>query len=321
MLFFKINISKSEIIPNPLNQLQPKILRSITSDIEAEYDNKISVFAKDVPVEKHIYCITKEYDLIADAVSEFFEKLGIDSTKYKLKELTYEQIKNILSSASRNDMIEQESNILPEAFDFLSCSVGNEHLCRYSTKKKIESSIEFSPYHDELMEEFQRIYKGSAINNCRYRIPVHYIIETTDEYENTKIPVEALVSTLHAKNRVLSSRYNILNDSDMSSINNLENISKDTTLVLDLRPCSSGSFDFMECMSFFSIPELEVMEAKLTTSSKPVIFFTLALLLLLVPQGMIFPVAVSFTTTTISFELLSQANLLLSFQWARVTFA
>ena len=256
MLFFKINISKSEIIPNPLNQLQPKILRSITSDIEAEYDNKISVFAKDVPVEKHIYCITKEYDLIADAVSEFFEKLGIDSTKYKLKELTYEQIKNILSSASRNDMIEQESNILPEAFDFLSCSVGNEHLCRYSTKKKIESSIEFSPYHDELMEEFQRIYKGSAINNCRYRIPVHYIIETTDEYENTKIPVEALVSTLHAKNRVLSSRYNILNDSDMSSINNLENISKDTTLVLDLRPCSSGSFDFMECMSFFSIPQL-----------------------------------------------------------------
>ena len=255
MLFFKINIIKSETSPTPLNHLQPKILRSITSDIETEYDNRISVFAKDTPVEKNIYCITKEYDLITGAISEFFEKLGIDPIKYRLKELTYDQITNIMSSASRNEMIEQESNILPEAFDFLSCSVGNEHICRYRTKKKIESGIALSPYRDDLMQEFKRIYQGAKINNCRYRIPVHYIIETEDS-ENVREPIEALVSTLHAKNRVLSSRYNILDDTDISSIQNLESISKDTTLVLDLRPSSSGSFEFMECMSFFSISQL-----------------------------------------------------------------
>lgn len=255
MLFFKINITKVNKPSNtPTMNLQPKTLRSITSDIEAEYDNRISVFAKDLPIEKHIYCITKEYELIDNAVSEFFEKVSIDATKYKLKELTYDQITNILSSASRNDMIEQESNILPEAFDFMSYSIGDEHICKYSTKKKIESCIEFSPYHDELMEEFKRIYQGSKIN-CRYRIPVHYIIET-DEDENVKTPVEALVSTLHLKKRVLSSRYNILDDSDMNSIHNLESISKDTTLVLDLRPCSADSLEFMECMSFFSISQL-----------------------------------------------------------------
>lgn len=255
MLFFKINISK---VNKPSNtsamNFQPKLLRSITSDIESEYDNKISVFVKDIPIEKHIYCITKEYDLIENAVSEFFEKLNMDVAKYKLKEITYDHITNILSCAARNEMIEQESNILPEAFDFMSYTVGDEHICKYVSRKKIEECIELSPYHDELMEEFQRIYQGSKMN-CRYRIPVHYIIET-DENENIKIPIEALVSTLHLKNRVLSLRYNILDDSDMNHINSLESISKDTTLVLDLRPSSGDSSEFMECMSFFSISQL-----------------------------------------------------------------
>lgn len=169
-----------------------------------------------------IGAISNDADSIEKDCNKYIRLLGIKINNISVEEITLRSMDSLLSTASRNDFVNSDDEIL-ERFG-IDCLVGHRSYSSYG-----ESMIEIGINKDELIKnsnellmedtltaEINRIYAVPASKNSSGH-PVHYLVRT-DNRDNRKAIYKTLLSALYANNRVKSKRYCFVDYDDRSSL-------------------------------------------------------------------------------------------------------
>lgn len=229
MLFYKIDTTLIDEGSLPTSRE-----RDSFRTMAAEYKEKSDSFYHKIKEQRFFFvsntnsghvvigAISNDADSIEKDCNKYIRLLSIKINNIRVEEVTLRSMDSLLSTASRNDFINSDDEIL-ERFG-IDCLVGHRSYSSYG-----ESMIEIGINKDELIKnsnellmedtltaEINRIYAVPAAKNSSGH-PVHYLIKT-DNRDNRKAIYRTLLSALYANNRVKSKRYCFVDYDDTSSL-------------------------------------------------------------------------------------------------------
>lgn len=229
MLFYKIDTTLIDEGSLPTSRE-----RDSFRTMAAEYKEKSDSFYHKIKEQRFFFvsntnnghvvigAISNDADSIEKDCNKYIRLLGIKINNIRVEEVTLRSMDSLLSTASRNDFVNSDDEIL-ERFG-IDCLVGHRSYSSYG-----ESMIEIGINKDELTKnsnellmedtltaEINRIYEVPASKNSSGH-PVHYLIKT-DNRDNRKAIYRTLLSALYANNRVKSKRYCFVDYDDTSSL-------------------------------------------------------------------------------------------------------
>ena len=164
--------------------------------------------------------IAKDYENAKGQVEQYVEMLPLETSDYKMREITIAMFESMLRTASRNDYISDDDEIMSRfaigalngnyrSREFGEALIDNE--VSYEDAKKIAKEMLFS---ETLGEEIERIYAVNKEVHC-YGHPVHYLVQTDDSEIRKKV-YKTLLSSLYRNGRVKNQRYAFVNYGDES---------------------------------------------------------------------------------------------------------
>lgn len=229
MLFYKIDTTLIDEGSLPTSRE-----RDSFRTMAAEYKEKSDSFYHKIKEQRFFFVsntnnghvvigtISNDAGSIEKDCNKYIRLLGIKINNIRVEEVTLRSMDSLLSTASRNNFINSDDEIL-ERFG-IDCLVGHRSYSSYG-----ESMIEIGINKDELIKnsnellmedtltaEINRIYEVPATKNSSGH-PVHYLIKT-DNRDNRKAIYRTLLSALYANNRVKSKRYCFVDYDDTSSL-------------------------------------------------------------------------------------------------------
>lgn len=229
MLFYKIDLTLIDEDSLPTSRE-----RDSFRTLAAEYKEKSDSFYHKNKEQRFFFvsntnnghvvigAISNDADSIEKDCNKYIRLLGIKINNISVEEITLRSMDSLLSTASRNDFVNSDDEIL-ERFG-IDCLVGHRSYSSYG-----ESMIEIGINKDELIKssnellmedtltaEINRIYAVPASKNSSGH-PVHYLVRT-DNRDNRKAIYKTLLSALYANNRVKSKRYCFVDYDDRSSL-------------------------------------------------------------------------------------------------------
>ena len=217
MLFYTIDVELSEAMPTlerrekaeQANALQFKIESHFT---KLEHETHITISNIFEKKQKAVLCAAvKKGTLLESGVTEFLNHVELGFSKYDIQETTMESYFNLLRTASRNDYISDDDDVI----DKLSISDFNSwrRRNRYS-----EALLKQAPGRQELLKlsnsllcdvslsaELGRIFQGASMKTAGGH-PVHYILQS-DSRESRNKMLKTLLGALHMSGRITSRRY------------------------------------------------------------------------------------------------------------------
>ena len=229
MLFYKIDTTLIDECSLPTSRE-----RDSFRTMAAEYKEKSDSFYHKIKEQRFFFvsntnnghvvigAISNDADSIEKDCNKYIRLLGIKINNIRIEEVTLRSMDSLLSTASRNDFINSDDEIL-ERFG-IDCLVGHRNYSSYGESmieiginkdKLIKNSNELL-MEDTLTAEINRIYEVPASKNSSGH-PVHYLIKT-DNRDNRKAIYRTLLSALYANNRVKSKRYCFVDYDDTSSL-------------------------------------------------------------------------------------------------------
>ncbi len=227
MLFYKITIAQPEEANEQDTQLTPSDIRAQqrkrASQICAETisfhekDKERFLFVSGISASKCILGALNQGKLEKAVVERFLHTLKIPYTEYDYEEITLKELASMLLSASRNDYILDDDDVLQEynLRDIVRCQhdyeeniVGNRNT-RPMLLKKADALLSSS-----LKEELSRVFDMQNRHGFLGH-PVHYLIESKDE-EFVKAAKEILISALVKAGRIKSCRLSTVDISSLS---------------------------------------------------------------------------------------------------------
>ena len=229
MLFYKIDLTLIDE-----NSLPASRDRDSFRTMTADYKEKSDSFYHKIKEQRFFFvsntnnghvvigAISNDADSIEKDCNKYIRLLGIKINNIRVEEITLRSMDSLLSTASRNDFVNSDDEIL-ERFG-IDCLVGHRSYSSYG-----ESMIEIDINKDELINnskellmqdtltaEINRIYAVPATKISSGH-PVHYLIKTNNK-DNRKAIYKTLLSALHANNRVKSKRYCFVDYDDTSNL-------------------------------------------------------------------------------------------------------
>lgn len=229
MLFYKIDLTLIDE-----NSLPTSRDRDSFRTMTADYKEKSDSFYHKIKEQRFFFvsntnnghvvigAISNDADSIEKDCNKYIRLLGIKINNIRVEEITLRSMDSLLSTASRNDFVNSNDEIL-ERFG-IDCLVGHRSYSSYG-----ESMIEIDINKDELINnskellmqdtltaEINRIYAVPATKISSGH-PVHYLIKTNNK-DNRKAIYNTLLSALHANNRVKSKRYCFVDYDDTSNL-------------------------------------------------------------------------------------------------------
>ena len=147
-------------------------------------------------------------------LSAFLRTVQLELRDLFMEEVTLNTTRNMLQTASRNDYIEDDDDIL-EFFDLDNlvgrCSRGldfSENMLEKVGKTAAFREAERFLMKDAFLPELHRIYAGKHCSRATGH-PVHYMIQT-DDRDTRKRMCRLLLQTLYMNGRIRSKRYSHL---------------------------------------------------------------------------------------------------------------
>lgn len=149
---------------------------------------------------------------VESIAADFFGAVGLDAEYVSSHEITYQSLRELLSSADRDDFISDDLTVLDR--------FGISELNRFDHRRipfsegMIDAEVDLEALYTEarkhlagetLSAELDRIF-ASEKQEKLIGHPVHYLIESDDDLFNERI-TKTLLSALYAKGRILSRRY------------------------------------------------------------------------------------------------------------------
>lgn len=152
----------------------------------------------------------KNIDL-SKQIKLFLKALGLDLKDFCVEEITFNTTRTLLQTASRNNYIEDDDEIL-EQFDldkltgrFSRIIAYGENLIKSSNKKEIYKKSEKYLMANTLLPELDRIYAGKTASTATGH-PVHYMVQT-DDIDTRREICRLLLQALYANGRLKNKRY------------------------------------------------------------------------------------------------------------------
>lgn len=229
MLFYKIDTTLIDEDSLPTSRE-----RDSFRTLAAEYKEKSDSFYHKIKEQRFFFvsntnnghvvmgAISNDASTIEKDCNKYIRLLGIKVNNIHIEEITLRSMDSLLSTASRNDFVNSDDEIL-ERFG-IDCLVGHRSYSEYG-----ESMIDTSLSKDELIKksnnllmedtltaEINRIYEVPAAKNSSGH-PVHYLVRT-DNRDNRKSIYKTLLSALYSNNRVKSKRYCFVDYDDRSNL-------------------------------------------------------------------------------------------------------
>lgn len=229
MLFYKIDTTLIDEDSLPTSRE-----RDSFRTLAAEYKEKSDSFYHKIKEQRFFFvsntnnghvvmgAISNDASTIEKDCNKYIRLLGIKVNNIHIEEITLRSMDSLLSTASRNDFVNSDDEIL-ERFG-IDCLVGHRNYSEYG-----ESMIDTSLSRDELIKksnnllmedtltaEINRIYEVPATKSSSGH-PVHYLVRT-DNRDNRKSIYKTLLSALYVNNRVRSKRYCFVDYDDTSNL-------------------------------------------------------------------------------------------------------
>ena len=229
MLFYKIDTTLIDEDSLPTSRE-----RDSFRTLAAEYKEKSDSFYHKIKEQRFFFvsntnnghvvigAISNDANTIEKDFNKYIRLLGVKVNNIRIEEITLRSMDSLLSTASRNDFVNSDDEIL-ERFG-IDCLVGRRSYSGYG-----ESMIDNNMCKDDLIKnsndllmedtltaEINRIYEVPASKKSSGH-PVHYLVRT-DNRDNRKAIYKTLLSALYANNRVRSKRYCFVDYDDTSSL-------------------------------------------------------------------------------------------------------
>ena len=144
-------------------------------------------------------------------LNSFFGFIGIDVNDPDVREIAFYTLRNLLSRARGNGLIEDDSEVL-ERFDLERIKYGGrgiefgENLLNGSTDKSLLFETSKRLLAEEMLRpELDRIYCGKSSAKA-FGHPVHYILQADDRATRKELS-RTLLQALYDNGRIKSRRY------------------------------------------------------------------------------------------------------------------
>ncbi len=215
MLFYKIEGVTVNAASEEDRRLRRENIRKIaikSDEFNQEYCRGTYLFISDV-CEGIITAggIVDQNGNIKDTAHSFLSHLGMEAKDIVITEITLNTLTRLLSTASRQDYIADDDEIMEQFnLDKISgrhnrCVDFGENIIEDRSKDELFSNAERYLLTETLNPELERIY--SAPTKVRaYGHPVHYLLQTDDRDTRREV-YKILLQALYANNRLRGRRY------------------------------------------------------------------------------------------------------------------
>lgn len=146
---------------------------------------------------------------VSSQIHRYLEYIGLPLRDISIAEVTFSNIKSLLSSAHCDDYIEDDDAVLEkynlDKIDGRQSVEFGENIISVRGKATLISVAEKYLMNDTLLPEIERIYSGKKQMKAKGH-PVHYMVET-DDRETRREVYKIVLDALYANNRLSSLRY------------------------------------------------------------------------------------------------------------------
>ena len=155
--------------------------------------------------------ITEPQKNVEKTVHSYLKHIGYELEEIVVKEITFGNIQRLLSSACRQDFIDDDDEVLDSfGLGILTINHGRvffgENLIEEGKDKNyIKSNAEKYLLNKTFLPELERIYAGST-SKSRHGHPVHYFLQT-DDRDIRRETYKLLLQALYNNKRLQSKRY------------------------------------------------------------------------------------------------------------------
>lgn len=158
--------------------------------------------------------IAERQGKIRETLKAYLKYIECELTDIVVMEITFNSIQNLLCSASRQDYIADDYEVMEKyGLDKISGRRGRsidfgENIIDDRSQSEVFSNAEKYLLNKTFLLELNRIYGGRASSKS-YGHPVHYILQT-DDRDTRREAYKTLLQALYANNRLSSKRYSFL---------------------------------------------------------------------------------------------------------------
>ena len=148
-------------------------------------------------------------------VEEFLKDMDLELKEVQKTEITFNALRNLLQTASRNRYIEDEDDDVLEPFDLTSLTGRygrmisyDEEMIEETGRPQVYKVAEKFLARESLIPELDRIYAGKAVSRAKGH-PVHYMIQTDDKDTRDGV-CNTLLRAIYASGRLQNRRFSLV---------------------------------------------------------------------------------------------------------------
>lgn len=234
MLFYKIDVTLENEIEYSRKENRDEYdmfiseLKEYSESFFQESGETSFIFVSKISKKRvAIGVLLKKTDNVEPLLGSYLKKIALNPEKINCEETTLQMIGSMLSSAEKQGLIDDDTEIL-DRFNVTNITkyrrafYYDEFIAEILPQEDLETSDSML-LKSVLKDEIKRIYEIPAKKTVMGH-PVHYLIRSRQEEQ--KNMYAALLSALYANNRILSKRYCLVECSEYNRITseNLESL-------------------------------------------------------------------------------------------------